>query len=60
VMSHNNNMDPLSLLNNNSDYNLGNSLLLSLGDNIDSNPYIENKLNTLYFDQNLPPPLQLP
>jgi hypothetical protein len=56
VMMHNNNEDPLFVLNNNANYDLSNTLLLALGENNESNPYIDNKLNTLYFDQDLPPP----
>jgi hypothetical protein len=55
-MMHNNNEDPLSILNNNANYELSNTLLLALGENSESNPYIDNKLNTLYHDQDLPPP----
>jgi hypothetical protein len=60
-MTGNNAGDPLLSLNSNISYDLLNPLLLALGDNNETNPYIENQLNTLYFDQQIPPtPLTLP
>jgi hypothetical protein len=60
TMTHNNNMDPPSILlslNNASKYDLPNPINLALGNSNDTNPYLENKLNTLYYDLHLPPSL---
>jgi exonuclease III len=54
-MTQNNIGDPLTILNNHNDYDLINPLNLALGDSIDTNPYIDNRLNTLYYDLSPPP-----
>jgi hypothetical protein len=46
--------DLLPTLNKHNNYDILNPLLLAFGDSNDTNPYIENKLNTLYYDQYLP------
>jgi hypothetical protein len=60
MMTSNDARDPLLTLNNQFNYYLLNPLLLALGDTNEANPYIENQLNTLYFDHLIPPsPLTL-
>ncbi len=60
VMTQNNNLDPPPIflaLNNSNKYDVSIPINLALGDSNDTNPYLENKLNTLYYDLHSPPSL---
>jgi hypothetical protein len=54
-MPENNVGDLLATLNSNICYDLSNSLNIALGNTNDVNPYVDSKLNTLYYDCNAPP-----
>lgn len=43
---------PLESLNSNNQYDLNECLALTIGDSIDTNPYIESPLTTSYLDSN--------
>ncbi len=45
----------LTALNNNPRFDLNNTLSLTLGDSIETNPYVESKIKTLFYDPHVPP-----
>jgi hypothetical protein len=51
------NVEPLESLNNNARFDLRESLTLSLGNNSESNPYIDNPISTTYSDTDTIPDL---
>jgi hypothetical protein len=49
----------LTALNNNPRFDLNNTLSLTLGDSIETNPYVESKIKTLFYEPHVPPPPSL-